>query len=160
MSIYHEHITSKATRWLFLGLSLLFGGLFIWRQQTSGPGWLSVLLAFLCLVFLFYTLNYHRLDIYLGQEALKLSFGIFHWTIPVENIASVALDNLPALLRYGGAGIHFMNVRNRYRASFNLLEYPRVVIALKRKAGLVRDISFTTQHPEEVIRLILAAIRQ
>mgnify|MGYP000900013350 CR=1 FL=1 len=33
-------------------------------------------------------------------------------------------------LRYGGAGIHFMSIRGRYRASFNFLEYPRVVIAL------------------------------
>ena len=51
-----------------------------------------------------------------------------------------------------------MNVRNRYRASFNFLEYPRVVIAFKKKAGLVRDISFSTRQPEEIMRLIRDAL--
>jgi hypothetical protein len=58
----------------------------------------------------------------------------------------------------GGAGIHFMVVGKRYRASFNFLEHPRVVIALKRKAGLVRDVSFSTRRPVDVLRLIQKAV--
>jgi hypothetical protein len=61
-------------------------------------------------------------------------------------------------MRMGGAGIHFMMVRGRYRASFNFLEYPRVVIAFKKKVGPVRDISFTTRRPDDVIRLIKEAV--
>lgn len=57
----------------------------------------------------------------------------------------------------GGAGIHFMTIRARYRASFNFLEYPRVVVAFKKKVGLVRDISFSTRRPDEVLRLIQEA---
>jgi hypothetical protein len=57
-------------------------------------------------------------------------------------------------MKYGGAGIHFMFIRDRYRASFNFLEYPRVVIAFKKKVGPVRDISFSTRKPEDVIQLI------
>lgn len=60
-------------------------------------------------------------------------------------------------MRMGGAGIHFMSIRKRYRASFNFLEYPRVVIAFKRKVGPVQDISFSTRQPEKVIRLIQEA---
>jgi hypothetical protein len=60
-------------------------------------------------------------------------------------------------MRMGGAGIHFMSIRKRYRASFNFLEHPRVVIAFKRKAGLVRDISFSTRHPDDVLRRIQEA---
>ena len=75
----------------------------------------------------------------------------------MDNIESCKLDNLPALNKYGGAGIHFMFVDGRYRASFNFLEYPRVVVALKKK-GRVQDISFTTRQPEEVLRLIHQAI--
>ncbi|HML39578.1 MAG TPA: hypothetical protein PKD23_02740 [Bellilinea sp.] len=37
---------------------------------------------------------------------------------------------------------------------FNFLEYPRVVIQLTIKKGPVRDIAFSTQRPEDVIRLI------
>jgi hypothetical protein len=47
-----------------------------------------------------------------------------------------------------------MFIRKRYRASFNFLEFPRVVIAFKRKVGPVRDISFSTRHPDELLRII------
>jgi hypothetical protein len=50
-----------------------------------------------------------------------------------------------------------MSIRRRYRASFNFLEYPRVVIAFKRKEGLVRDISFSTRRPDDALRLIQEA---
>jgi hypothetical protein len=81
------------------------------------------------------------------------------WVIPLNNVSDCKLDdNLPILTKYGGAGIHFMVFRKRYRASFNFLEHPRVVIELKKKAGLVRDISFSTCHPNELTQLIQGAI--
>jgi hypothetical protein len=52
-----------------------------------------------------------------------------------------------------------MLIRGRYRASFNFLEYPRVVIAFKRKVGPVKDISFSTRRPEELIKLIEDSIQ-
>ena len=61
-------------------------------------------------------------------------------------------------MKYGGAGIHFMMIGKRYRASFNFLEYSRVVIALKNKVGLVQDISFSTRQPEEILKLVREAI--
>jgi hypothetical protein len=77
--------------------------------------------------------------------------------IELDNIDECRQDDLPILMKYGGAGIHFMLIQGRYRASFNFLEHPRVVISLKKRAGPVRDISFSTSHPDEVIRLIRAA---
>lgn len=74
--------------------------------------------------------------------------------MPLANIEECRLDALPALMRYGGAGVHFMGIGGRYRASFNFLEHPRIVIALKRKAGPVRDISFSTRRPDDVLRFI------
>lgn len=47
-----------------------------------------------------------------------------------------------------------MTVRGRYRASFNFLEHPRVAVQLKRKRGLVRDVSFSTRQPDEIVRII------
>ena len=92
--------------------------------------------------------------IQISPQSLRLKFGVFTWTERLDNIASCTLDQLPWYLQYGGAGIHFMTAHGRYRASFNFLEYPRVVLALTRKRGLVRDLSFSTQYPEQVIRLI------
>jgi hypothetical protein len=47
-----------------------------------------------------------------------------------------------------------MSIRQRYRASFNFLEYPRVMLAFKKKAGPVQDISFSTRRPDDVLWLI------
>jgi hypothetical protein len=99
--------------------------------------------------------NYRILNIRLFADYLLLSFGVFSWSIPLDNIENCLLDDLPDIKRLGGAGIHFMFVRKRYRVSFNFLEYPRVVIRLKNKMGLVRDVSFSTLQPEKVISLIM-----
>jgi hypothetical protein len=152
--LYNERISSNKTEALFLVLTLIFSLLLIWRMRVSGLDALAV--VFLCFAnfFLFYSLNYKVLVIQLTSEDLKLTFGIFTWKVPLQNIADCRLDEIPVFMRMGGAGIHFMMIRQRYRASFNFLEYPRVVIAFKRKVGPVRDISFSTRQPDQVIKII------
>jgi hypothetical protein len=76
----------------------------------------------------------------------------------LDKIESCGLDELPVLMRYGGAGIHFMTIRNRYRASYNFLDYPRVRITFKVKQGLVQEVSFSTRQPDEILRLIHEAV--
>lgn len=115
---------------------------------------LAVTLFVFCGIFLFYSVNYRTLVIQLTAHTLKLKFGLFPWTVPLDNIADCQLDELPKFLEYGGAGIHFFTIRNRYRASFNFLEHPRVVVAFKKKRGLVHELSFSTRKPEEVLRLL------
>jgi uncharacterized membrane protein len=155
--IYYEKVSSKRTEWLFLALTILFFLLFVWRVKADGlDGLVVVFLVFSCL-FLFYSVNYRTLIIHITVDSLKLSFGVFTWTVPLDNVAGCSLDEIPALMKYGGAGIHFMNIRKRYRASFNFLEYPRVVIAFKRKIGPVRDISFSTRRPKDVLQVIQEA---
>ena len=151
---YYEQISSKRTEWLFLALTALFFLLFLWRVNVSGWNVLAVVFLVLSCIFLFYVVNYRTLIIHVTSEALTLSFGIFKWTVPFDNIESCAIDEIPALMKYGGAGIHFMLVNKRYRASFNFLEYPRVVIAFRKKVGSVQDISFSTRQPEEVLKAL------
>jgi Ca2+/Na+ antiporter len=149
--VYLERISSLRTSVLFLALTLLCGLLGAWRASASGFDTLAVILLCLAIIFLFYTLNYRTLMIQIAQKSLALRFGVFTWTERFDNIESCAIDQLPRFLEYGGAGIHFMTVRQRYRASYNFLEYPRVVIALKQKRGPVCDLSFSTRQPEQVI---------
>ncbi len=151
---YEERVSSNWTEALFASLAMLFLMLLIWRISTGKQDFLSSAFFLAFMFFLFYTVNYRTLNIRLTPESLKLKFGIFKWTIPLDNIGECRRDDLPISMWYGGAGIHFMLIRRRYRASFNFLEHPRVVIALKRKAGLVRDISFSTRHPDELIQLL------
>ncbi len=156
--IYDERVTSTRTEVLFVSFTLLFLLLFIWRVTVGG--WHTLAAVFLCLsgFFLFYSLNYRTLAIRLTAESLKLTFGVFTWTVPLDNVEECRLDDIPVLMRMGGAGIHFMSIRKRYRASFNFLEHPRVVIAFRRKVGPVRDISFSTRRPDDVLRLVQEAV--
>lgn len=157
--IYIEKVSSKRTEFLFIALTLLFSLLFIWRVAARNIDFLARIFLFFFVFFLFYSLNYRTLVVHLTSEFLRLSFGIFAWTIPLNNIDTIQPDDdLPILMKYGGAGIHFMFIRKRYRASFNFLEHSRVVIGLKRKTGLIRDISFSTRQSNEVIQLIQGAI--
>jgi len=148
--LYFERIRSNRTELLFAVLATLFFALFVWQNNGT---WRIVFLC-LAIVFIFYTINYRILLIRLTHEKLRLKFGIFSWTVPLKSIADYRLDDISAPMRYGGAGIHFMLIKGRYRVSLNFLEHPRVVILLKTKQGLVRDVSFSTQNPEEVINLI------
>ncbi len=155
---YFEKISSRKTEWLFVSLTILFFLLFVWRMNVSGWNGLTVVILVFACFFLFYSVNYRTLIISITDETLKLTFGVFTWTVPFDNIESCSLDEIPAMMKNGGAGIHFMFVRKRYRASFNFLEHPRVLIAFKNKVGPVRDISFSTSRPDDVLRFLQEAI--
>jgi len=152
--IYTERVSSNRTEALFVALTLLFAMLLLWRVNVGSLDLLAA--VFLCLFgfFFFYSVNYRTLIIRLTSESLKLTFGIFTWNVPLDNVEECYLDDIPMLMRMGGAGIHFMMIRKRYRASFNFLEHPRLVVAFKSKRGPVQDISFSTRRPDELLRLI------
>lgn len=156
--LYEERITSNRTKALFILLTLLPTILYIWRIKIGRKGKLTTVSLFISILFLFYSLNYQTLVIRLTSQSLKLKFGLFSWVVPLDNIDYIRIDEIPWVMRMGGAGIHFMMINHRYRASFNFLEYPRVVIGFKKKVGPVQDISFSTCHPDQVTRLIQTAV--
>ena len=150
--IYHEIITSKRTTLLFLVLTSAFFVLFIWRILLTGFNFLTILLLSLFIFFLFYSINYQKLEIHMTDDQLSLKFGLFKWIVPYENIAKYKLDEIPTFSYYGGAGIHFTFVRGRYRASFNFLEYSRVVIVFRNKIGPIQELSFSSKNPEVILK--------
>lgn len=155
---YCERLSSTRTETLFVGLTALCLGLSLRRAQgrrQSGAGLDRLAAVFLGLsaFFLFYALNYRTLAIHLTSQAVELRFGIFSWKLAMDNVEQAYLDET-SLWRIAGAGIHFSPIQGRYRAMFNFLEYPRVVIRLKQKQGPVRDIAFSTRHPQQILRFI------
>ena len=157
-ALYNERVSSNRTEALFLTLTVVFSLLAAWRVSAGNLDAVAVVFFCLFVFFLFYSLNYRTLIIRLTSESLKLTFGIFTWVVSLDNIEDCRLDDIPVLLRLGGAGIHFMLVRGRYRLLFNFLEYPRVTIALKKPRGPVRELSFSTRRPDDILRLIKAAL--
>jgi hypothetical protein len=152
--LYNERLSSNKTLGLFAVLCLILGALAVWRVAAVRLDGFAIALFALSAFFLFYVFNYRSLVIRLTPTTLTLKFGVFRWQVPIENIAACSPDHIHGFMYYGGAGIHFMMIDKRYRASFNFLEYPRVLIAFKEKVGPVRDLSFTTQQPEKLIQLI------
>lgn len=155
-TVYEERISSRRTEALFILLASLFLMRWEQRKRRGRAGRLSALFLGLGVLFLFYILNYHTLHIRLTPDSVQLRFGIFSWTIPMDSIERCHLDKT-SLWRIGGAGIHFSWFERRYRAMFNFLEYPRVIVALKEKRGPVRDVAFSTQHPQQVMNFIREA---
>lgn len=151
--IYEEDISSARTEALFVALACVFLVLLYWRMAVAGLGVVAGILLFLALLFIFYAFNYRVLTIRISADHLYLRFGVFRWKIPLDNIDGACIDGT-SLWRISGAGIHFSSIGGRYRAMFNFLEHPRVVVALKQKKGLVRDVAFSTARPREVIQII------
>lgn len=154
-NLYKESLSSRKTTSLFLGLMFIFFLLFLWCVNISGFHFWAIVFLCLSVFFLFYVLNYRTLNIHISSDTLTLRFGVFTWTELFDNVADCALDDaLPSMLKYGGAGIHFYTFKKRYRASFNFLEYSRVVVSFKKARGPVKDLSFSTRQPDEIIQLI------
>ena len=156
--IYHEKITSSGTSLLFLFFAILFFLLFGWRVSTVGWRFFPGLFLFLGLFFTFYVLNYRTLEITVTNDQLLLRFGLVPWKTNLENILAVELDDSPAVIKYGGAGVHFAFVKGIYRAFFNFLEYPRLLVHFKKKQGLVQALVFTTKQPEKVLTTLESRI--
>jgi len=125
--LYSEKTSSEKTEMLFIALTIVFFSLFIWRTNMF-MNWNTLAVIFLCLscFFLIYSVNYRSLIILITPEFLQLRFSIFKWTVSVDNIEKVRLDEVPDFKKYGGAGIHFMFVRKRYEfplTFWNIREY-------------------------------------
>ncbi len=151
---YSEKVKSFKTTLLFLFLSVVFIYLTWWRVSAVGYRFLPGLFALLGLVFIFYVINYRTLEISIDSTHLKLKFGIISWKTPLTNIQDVCLDDSPALIKYGGAGVHFAFVGGRYRAYFNFLEYPRLLIFFGEKQGWTEALVFSTRQPEQVLSVL------
>ena len=158
-TIYREALSSKRTVLLFTALSAIFVLLAVWRVGSAGFDVFAGLATFFATFFLFYVINYRRLEISIDEGTVRLKFGVMTWTERLENIEVCEVDVLPWLWRNGGAGVHLMMVEGRYRVSFNFLEHERVVLRLKRKRGPVRDVSFSTGAAEKVVGVVEGNLR-
>ena len=152
-TLYEERLSSGRTETLFIMLTLVPLAVFAWRVPSAGlDGW-SIFLLAVSAFFLLYSLNYRTLVIRVCEDVLRLRFGLFEWQIALQNIEFCSPDAV-SLRRIGGAGIHFTLVDRRYRAMFNFLEYPRLVVGLKVKKGPVHDVVFSTRRPAELMALL------
>jgi len=156
--IYQEKIQSSLTTLLFTFLMLVSSTLFAWRVMIVGFRAFPIICLVLALFFFLYVLNYRTLRIMITEEEVLLKFGLIRWRTRLENIQACKVDDSPNLIKYGGAGVHFAFVKGEYRAFFNFLEHPRILITFHQKQGLVQGVVFTTRQPEQVLEIINSRI--
>jgi hypothetical protein len=156
--IYQEKVQSLLTSFLFTFLTLVFAALFTWRVTVVGFRAFPIVFLVLALFFFFYILNYQTLKITITEEAVLLKFGLIRWRTRLNNIQICKMDDSPNLIKYGGAGVHFAFVKGEYRAFFNFLEHPRILITFHHKQGPVQGLVFTTRQPEQVMEIIRSRI--
>lgn len=152
--IYQEKVQSLKTSLLFTFLALIFSSLFTWRVTVVGFRAFPIVCLVLALFFFSYVLNYQTLKITITEEVVLLRFGLICWRTKLKNIQTCKMDDSPNLIKYGGAGVHFAFVKGNYRAFFNFLEHPRILITFHHKQGLVQGLVFTTRQPEQVMGII------
>lgn len=152
--IYSERILSKL-------LALIIGAVALWMAFALGFQILggsaeidsdpTLLLATLLVLFTPIMANFLRLTILITPENLKVSFGVVSRQIPLENIESCYLDQTSAVY-YGGFGIRIARIHGKWRLVYNVIASPRVVLVLK--SGGIREFVFSTENPDEVLRII------
>lgn len=152
--IYQEKVQSLKTSLLFTFLALIFSSLFTWRVTVIGFRTFPIVCLVLALFFFLYVLNYQTLKITITEEVVLLRFGLIRWRTRLKNIQTCKMDDSPNVIKYGGAGVHFAFVKGNYRAFFNFLEHPRILITFHHKQGLVQGLVFTTRQPEQVMGII------
>jgi len=152
--IYSEKIKSTKTSSLFVILAMILFALFGWRYSVVGFRFIPCLYVFLGLVFCFYVINYRELEISITDQTLQLKFGVIAWRSNIENIKSIIRYDPPFWIKYGGAGVHFAMVDGDYKAFYNFLEYPRVMIGFHQKQGWVQSLVFTTRQPDKILEIL------
>ncbi|MHA2495418.1 MAG: hypothetical protein ACXAEI_08010 [Candidatus Hodarchaeales archaeon] len=155
--LYEEKILSKITAGVFIVLTALFMILFSCQFIGSGYSAFTLISFSLFLFFLFYSLNYRSLTIFITSSSVEIKFGIFSRSIGWESIDECHIDEV-SMWRIGGAGIHFTRIRRKWRAMYNFLEYPRIVLTLKQ--GRIREVVFSTRNPERVLAIVKQGILQ
>ena len=153
-ALYEEKITSK---WMtailipvtgimlfLLGYQVLIGPL----GTPPAPTWFYLIMA---LLFLGVTLNFSKVIIRMTPSSIAVGYGIFKHTILWENIEGCFLDETSAV-KYGGSGIRVTKVGGKSRIVYSVVGGPRVVLSLKE--GRYKELAFSTNHPQEVMKLV------
>lgn len=158
--IYEEKIFLKPFKGIFAIIPTIFLVLIIYQALIGPIGTRPAPNWFLLLMFLFFvgiTLNFSRLTIRATSNSINVRYGISKHSILWNNVTDCNLDKTP-IRSYGGWGIRVGNVKGRRRLVYNVVGYPRVLLALNK--GKFREFVFSTTNPDVVIKVIRQQIEK
>lgn len=160
--VYREEIEVPLAKWLTWPFALFALG-FAWALvyqlsigpigENPAPTWFWGLMTAVQLGALLSLRSFKRLVIEMTEEHITVGFGFFRRTIPWGRVKTVRRDER-SLLSYGGVGwrLGWSRRKGGWITAFVDPRNPRVVLQLR--GGRLRELVFSTRHPEEVCRLI------
>jgi hypothetical protein len=164
--IYEETIpflVGKLVMALMIALSLLFLFIFIY-QQLSGPvgsrpapDWLYLVMFVLFAGISYLVTSFRKLTISITSQVIKVTFGIFKYTISWGNVEGCYLDKNPGIA-YGGWGVRIGKTKGKSVLVYNVVAAPRVILELKK--GRFGQFAFSTKRPDEVMTIVQQQIRK
>jgi hypothetical protein len=152
--LYEEKILSKEILGVCLIVAFLFLVLMIYQiykgpiGNCPAPNWVFLLFFLLVSGFGFVFSN---LGVKITSKNLDVGYGFIRYKIPLENVANCYLDETSAFW-YGGWGIRFAKIADKWRLVYNVIGTPRVILSLKQ--GRFKEFAFSTKKPQELIKII------
>lgn len=150
--IYQEKKTSRMIIYalslsaLFFIFGFVYQGVLKLDQigDNPAPDWFYLAFSIFMILCLF---GFKTLKIIITSEKVIVGFNnCFIQRIRFQDIERVANDDKS----YGGSGLRFRFVKGKLRIAYNVGP-PRIVITIKNKR---KEISFSTDNPEQVIKII------
>lgn len=157
-TLYEERIFS---RWVAAILGAVAGVMLIiavWFMFLSAgiPFAFTMLYLVLGGVLLFLTLNFSHLLIRLTPHHIEVGYRFIRKRVPWEDVVGCEPDETSAL-RYGGWGLRIARVKGRWRVVYNLIGVRCVVLSIG--GSRFDDIVFSTERPDEVVRVVHEVLR-
>ncbi len=155
--IYHEEVpfTGMVVLVIFLAiLSLGSLGLFLYTVivgpigSKPAPAWIFLFEFALMGSVTIFMLNFRRLIISMTYDGIRVGYGSIGKTISWSDIASYQRATGTSL----SGGLHFGPTRRGMGAAYTVLGKPAVTLTLR--SGTIREITFSTDNPEEVMSVI------
>ncbi|MGC1120118.1 MAG: hypothetical protein WBA22_03405 [Candidatus Methanofastidiosia archaeon] len=153
-TIYEEKILSKWMTVILISIATIM--LFPLAYQIlvkplgsrPAPNWFYLIMVFL---FVGIAFIFGRLTIRMTPASISVGYGPLGQNFNWDNVEDCFLDETSAA-KYGGAGIRMARIGGNWRIIYNIIEGPRVVLSLRE--GRFKEVTFSTRHPQEVMKTI------
>lgn len=151
-SLYKEEISSKgslilSTSIMIISLLILWFQLFINSFHPPFLNWIYLVIILICLI----TINFSKLTIKITSEKITIRYGIVGHTLLWNKVEDVFLDET-SMIRYGGWGLRIGRFGGKWRLIFNVIGKKCVLLQLNQ--GRFRELVFSTNSPEEIVKII------
>ncbi len=102
-------------------------------------------------------INFSRLTIRITSQEITIRYGAFGYTQLWSNVKDLIFDDT-SIIKYWGWGIRIGRFGGKWRLIFNIIGKKGVLLQLNQ--GRFREFVFSTNSPEEIIKIVREKVFQ